>query len=453
MNRDLVSLLKDVLVRQTLFHIPPTLFGLPVFGFGLALVLLVVGVAIAAAWRFSKVKKFDEEIGSYFGLLLVGGAVLVFILPNVQQPEGFPIRGFGVFLLVAILAALGLLLRLAKSRGISSDTVFSLSLWSVVSGLIGARLFYVTEYWQDIRALDFAGDFLFVNTLFNILNIADGGIVVYGAIFGGLVGSLLFMWQNRLPILSTLDIMAPALMFGISIGRIGCLMNGCCFGSVCDLPWAVTFPVGSPVHIHQITNGETFGLKFENQNATVVVREVRPGSNAELAGITAGMVLKKISGMVGHRPQNRSVSNLEGVLEVIHELHHADPKGSLRFDLCSDPDCKTVKSFFVSPPPSTVLPVHPTQIYSSLGAAFICGALLFLGRLESFRRRAGLVFAAFLFLYSIGRFYIETIRTDESSFLGTGLTVSQNVCLVVFFAACVLGGILRRRTMDRTERL
>jgi len=406
---------------------------------------------IAVVWRFAKVKKFDEEIGSCLGLLVVGGAVLVFIVPNVQEPQGFPIRGYGVFLLLAILAALGLVLRLAKSRGIASDTVLSLCLWSVVSGIIGARLFYVTEYWQDMRVFDPAGHLLPLATFLSVVNIAKGGLVVYGSIFGGLVGAILFMRLNRLPILRTLDMMVPALMLGIAIGRIGCLMNGCCFGGPCEWPWAITFPEGSPAHVCQVSKGDTFydGLKLAEQDGMVVIREVQSGSDAEKAGIKPGMAIKIIVGMIGHEQQRLLSRNTIEAIENIRFLRQADPQGNLRFDLYANSDCRDEESFFVGPTPSVVLPVHPTQIYSSLGAAFICGMLLFLGRIDFCRRREGSVFAAFLFLYSAGRFYIETIRTDEGSFLGTGLTVSQNVCIAVFLAACGLGGILCRRTADR----
>ena len=424
-------------MKQTLFYIPSELFGLPVFGIGIALAALVVGVAIAVAWRFSKTKKFDEETGSFFGLLAIGGAVLVFVAPGVLEPQGFPIRGFGVFLLAAILFALGLVLVLAKRQGMNTDMVFSLCLWSVVSGLIGARLFYVTEYWREMIVFDIADNLLFRETFFNVVNIAKGGIVVYGSILGGMVGAITFMRLNRLPIFLTLDVMAPALMLGIAIGRIGCLMNGCCFGSLSTLPWAITFPEGSPAHAHQVMEGETFydGLKFENRDSVVVIREVQSNSSADQAGLKSGMVLKGISGMVDNRPQGWLVRSASGTFEVIYDLRRADPQGNLRFDVYTDHDGKIEKSFFVGPTPSVVLPVHPTQVYSSLGAACICGALLLLGRLSFFRRRNGLVFVAFLFLYSMGRFYIETIRTDEGSFLGTGLTVSQNVCILVFLAA------------------
>ncbi len=441
-------------MRQTLFYLPVELFGLPVFGVGLALAVLVLGVLIATAWRFSKTKKIDEEISGFLGLLLVGSVILVFVAPNVLELEGFPIRGYGVFLLLAILSSLGLTLHLAKRKGVASETVFSLCLWSVVSGLLGARLFYVTEYWQETLVFDAASNLLLRDTLLNVVNIAKGGLVVYGSILGGMVGAITFMRLNRLPILASFDWMAPALMLGIAIGRLGCLMNGCCFGGVCDLPWAITFPEGSPAHAHQVVKGETFydGLKFEDRTTgeapLVAIHEVQPGSNAEKAGLKPGMVLKGIAGMVDGRPQGWLVRSAVGAFEVIHELHHADPQGNLRFDVFIGPDLKTEKSFFVGPTPSVVLPVHPTQIYSSIGAACICGLLLLLGRMSFFQQRDGLVFVAFLFLYSMGRFFIETIRTDEDSFLGTGLTVSQNVCVLVFLAGIVIGTMIlakRRR--------
>ena len=430
-------------MKQTLFYIPEELFGLPVFGFGLALTMLVIGIAFAVGRRFAKTKKFDEEIGSYFGLLAIGSTILVFVAPYLSEPKlGLPIRGFGFFLTIAILSALALALRLAKQRGISPDTMFSLCLWSVVSGLLGARLFYVTEYWQEMIVFDLAGNLLFRESFFSVVNIAKGGIVVYGSIIGGMVGAIIFMLRNRLPILPTLDIMAPALMLGIAIGRIGCLMNGCCFGSVCDLPWAITFPTDSPAHVHQVAHGETFyyGLKFEDRDVAVAVQEVQPNSGAEQAGLKPGMVLKGISGMVDGRPQGWFVRKTIGAFEVIHDLNRADPQGNLRFDVY---DGAVEKSFFVGPSPSVVLPIHPTQIYSSLGAACICGTLLFLQGFAFFQQRNGSVFVAFLFLYSTGRFFIETLRTDEGSFLGTGLTVSQNVCILVFLAAVVLGVLCR----------
>ena len=88
------------------------------------------------------------------------------------------------------------------------------------------------------------------------VNVAGGGLVVYGAVIGGILGTLAFIHRYKLPSLAMFDLAIPSLMLGMGLGRLGCLMNGCCFGSLCSLPWAVTFPPGSPPHIYQFQHGQ-----------------------------------------------------------------------------------------------------------------------------------------------------------------------------------------------------
>ena len=83
------------------------------------------------------------------------------------------------------------------------------------------------------------------------------------------------------------------------------------------------------------------------------------------------------------------------------------------------------------PLPARSRPVHPTQIYGSINALLIC---LFLLAYGPFRRRDGEVFALMLTIYPITRFLLEIIRTDEGAVLGTGLTISQNVSLLIILA-------------------
>jgi len=327
-------------MRQTLCYIPETLFGCPLFGWGWGLALLLVTVFLSHIYQYVKHRKI-KDIGSSLALIAIAGAMLVFVLPNLAVPEhGIPIRGYGFCLLVAILSALGLVVHLARRNNLSTEKVFSLCFWAVISGILGARLFFVTEYWREMLRFDPAGNLLVSESLFSFFNLADGGLVVFGSILGGILGALIFMLLNKMPILPTFDIMAPAVILGSAIGRIGCLLNGCCFGGVSDLPWAIVFPPDSPAHVYQIMHG-------------------------------------------------------------------------------------------MLPPDSTeVLPVHPTQIYSSILALLLCGTLLFLGKLRFYQHRSGLVFASYMILYSAGRFMLEILRTDEDSFFGTGLTVSQNVSIL-----------------------
>ena len=448
-------------MRRTLFFIPDTdpFFGLPVFGFGIAFVLFLVAVVVAAAWRFAKIKKFDEDIWSYLGLLGLGSLILLFVAPSVKEPEGFPIRGYGLFLLLGILAAFALTLQLAKRRNISADTIVSLCIWAVVSGILGARLFYIIEYRHEMLIFDAAGNLEPIGSFFSVLNIAKGGLVVFGSIIGGALGSLVFMWRNKLPVLTTFDMMAPAMMIGISLGRIGCLMNGCCFGGVCDSAHGIVFPDRSPAHEHQIIHGETFydGLKFkeidENGTTRTAIAEVQPDSTAELVGLKSEMVIHGIAGLIDGRPTGWLIHTPLDVLRAIEIFHDKSPEENIRIDIYSNAERTETKPFFLGYVPSPVLPVYPTQIYSSMAAALLCAVLLGLGRIPFFRSRDGSVFAAFLMLYPIVRFVLEIFRNDEPPVFGTPLTISQFVGIFVFlFGVCLMIYILNfRKPPQRPE--
>ena len=439
-------------MRQTLFYIPETLFGFPLFGWGLGLGLLIAIVVIAHCYQYVRHKKI-KDIGSSLALLGIGGVLFVFIIPNLIEPElGIPIRGYGVFLLLAILAALLLLVHLAKRQGIATEKVYALAFWSVISGIVGARLFYVTQYWQT-TFLDHAGQVLPPRELlFSLLNVTQGGLVVLGSVLAGALGAFIYMRRNKMPVLRTFDVMAPALILGISIGRIGCLLNGCCFGGVTDVSWRITFPPGSPAHVHQIAHGDAFlyGLKWEEVNiggrSLLAITEVQPDSKAELGGLKPGMRLRGVPFEHEGRPMFWEPSNLRAAVMELTRQQTFMPDKEVRFDFFTDSTHTTIAPFLLAPTPSEVLPVHPTQIYSSILALLLCGILLYLGRLPFYLQREGLVFASFMILYAVGRFFIEIIRTDEAPFFGTGLTISQNVSILVGLAGIALFVYVCRRT-------
>ena len=121
--------------------------------------------------------------------------------------------------------------------------------------------------------------------------------MIYGAFFGGVAGMIAFFAKFRLPVLVTADVVAPTLMLGLAIGRIGCFLNGCCFGGLCDLPWAVSFPAGSPPYVNQVARGIMDGLVLSgNPKAPAIVQAVLPHSPAESAGLRPGDRLRKIDG-------------------------------------------------------------------------------------------------------------------------------------------------------------
>jgi phosphatidylglycerol:prolipoprotein diacylglycerol transferase len=158
---------------------------------------------------------------------------------------GWPLFGFGVLMLVAFFAAMTLADRKAKRIGLPDDLIESLAVWMIIGGLVGARLFYVIQYWKT-------GEFRSFGDLFTIWR---GGIVLYGSIAGGVIAVLLYRLRRPFPVLVTVDVLSPALALGMGIGRIGCFLNGCCYGDPCQLPWAVRFPVGSNPWWHQLRAG------------------------------------------------------------------------------------------------------------------------------------------------------------------------------------------------------
>ena len=117
---------------------------------------------------------------------------------------------------------------------------------------MGARLFYIVEYRQQY----FRGSLR--ETLVAVINLSQGGLVVYGSIFGGALALMLFTRKYRVPGLALTDLIAPAVLLGVSLGRIGCFLNGCCYGGVCELPWAVPIPVAQPCAAYTRPKGRTF---------------------------------------------------------------------------------------------------------------------------------------------------------------------------------------------------
>src|SRR6516164_6903216 len=144
---------------------------------------------------------------------------------------GIKVFGYGMMLFLAFLASMNLAAWRARREKLDPEVIYDLSLWLFMGGLIGARLFYVIQYWGDR-----------IRTIADIFRIWEGGIVLYGSIIGGTAAFFLYRAIRRFPLLPLLDVVAPSLALGIAVGRIGCFLNGCCYGDLCTLPWGTSFP-------------------------------------------------------------------------------------------------------------------------------------------------------------------------------------------------------------------
>ncbi len=399
---------------SNLLIVPSHLFGLPVFGFGLLLGLLLVVAGGWAAWKLRQPHGTEEVLAAVPVLGIVAGAII--LLPRVF-PEGFPVRGYGVMLIVAAVSGLAMAYARARQAGIDPDLIFSLALWMFVFGIAGGRLFYIMEYWDEVYAPLPIGQ-----ALIEVLKYANGGLVVYGALFGATLAFLLFMIRHHLPILAMADLVAPSLIVGLAFGRIGCLLNGCCFGGVADVPWAVTFPQQgqssfSPPYGAQVAHGEFYGMRLVERNGEMVVGRVLADSPAEAAGLA-----------VGDRVTHLADQALTGPFMAASLFEQALRGGYPLAVRIADKDEATLAAQTL-PPRS--LKVHPTQLYSAINAALL-GWLLW--SFYPARRRDGQVFALLITIYPVARFLLEMIRIDETSFLGTGLSISQNVSLLLLVA-------------------
>ena len=118
----------------------------------------------------------------------------------------------------------------AKREKLDPGSVYGLAWWLFLGGAIGARILFVIEYPQT------------VHSAVDLIVGWQGGNVFYGCIMGGLAGSLIYWWRHPFPFWPMADAVAPALAVGVTLGRIGCFLGGCCYGAVCELPWAVRFP-------------------------------------------------------------------------------------------------------------------------------------------------------------------------------------------------------------------
>ncbi|MCD6051966.1 MAG: lgt [Verrucomicrobia bacterium] len=139
---------------------------------------------------------------------------------------------YGALMALGFIAALWTASRRAVLVGISPEKVADVGPWLIIGTIIGARLVYVISYPQS-----FAG-----KPLWHVFAVWQGGLVFYGGLFGASAACILFCRLNKIPLWRFADVLAPSVALGHAIGRLGCLMNGCCYGKVCELPWAIKFP-------------------------------------------------------------------------------------------------------------------------------------------------------------------------------------------------------------------
>jgi phosphatidylglycerol:prolipoprotein diacylglycerol transferase len=149
------------------------------------------------------------------------------------------VHWYGVMMALAFIAGLWTASRRCKRDGIPPEKVLDLGPWLIIGGIIGARILYIFTFWREQFA---------ENPFPEIFMIQHGGLVYYGGLIGASLGCILYARVRKVPLWKLADVMAPSIALGYVFGRIGCLMNGCCYGRACSMPWAIRFPVKHATH-------------------------------------------------------------------------------------------------------------------------------------------------------------------------------------------------------------
>lgn len=161
-------------------------------------------------------------------------AIDININPTIGTLGPFTLTWHGFFTAVGIIGGVTLSVWLAKKDGIPSEVAQEIALVGVPSAIVGARLFYCIEHWDN-----FSGSWENYRSI--VTGITEGGITLYGGLIGGVLGGLLYALYHRWPIGITLDAAAPGMLLGQGVGRIGDLINGEHWADRTDLPWAVRY--------------------------------------------------------------------------------------------------------------------------------------------------------------------------------------------------------------------
>jgi phosphatidylglycerol:prolipoprotein diacylglycerol transferase len=156
--------------------------------------------------------------------------------PVLLQIGPLTIRWYGVMIVIACLTGLWLARKEAERKGIGKDKVDDFFPYAVIGAIICARLYYIA----------FDDPALFWKDPFHVLAIWQGGIAIHGAILGGLFACILFTRVKHVSFWKFADTLAPSLILGQAIGRIGCFFNGDAHGYPTKMPWGMIYSNESP---------------------------------------------------------------------------------------------------------------------------------------------------------------------------------------------------------------
>jgi len=323
------------------------------------------------------------------------------ILFKIPFTDHMTVKSYGLMMVIGFMAAVWLIRRLSRNITPDSQLITSAALYSLIAGVLGARLFFVVHYFDR-----------FSGNLASMFAIWEGGLELLGGVFFALTVIILYLRYHKLPVRHYLDILAVGLMLALGFGRVGCFLNGCCFGKPADVAWAVRFPYGSFAYQSQIY------------------------WNPQRGRVTPQLELPADFSIYNHTENGIAPGELKPLAALTEVQKEMVSSGKYR-----------------------CLAVHPTQLYSSANG-FLCCFLLYLfwrrsqnaekaGKKKMFTG-SGSIFCLMLIFYGIARFFIEFLR-DDNPFEFDGITISQNISIGMILLGLSLAVIFAKMKPEKIQ--
>jgi phosphatidylglycerol:prolipoprotein diacylglycerol transferase len=173
--------------------------------------------------------------------------------PELFKIGPFAIHSYGVMLALSFILGIYVAVRKGEKRGIKGDEIVNLGFIIIIASIVGARLFYVLFHTEE-----FSGRWLYAFwPVQEDGTVGLGGLILLGGFILAVAAAAVYIYVKKLNFWKLADSIAPAIALGVFLTRIGCFLNGCCFGKACSYPWGVSFPPHSPagatmgsIHIH-----------------------------------------------------------------------------------------------------------------------------------------------------------------------------------------------------------